>query len=272
MGAKRVSKQGVTVSEGNAIEVTNTAGTALFSVNSTGNINTLANLTAKGSILTASAANTPTTLAVGTNEHRLVADSATTSGLKYVADTTNYAINAKGDLLVGTAADTVTNLAVASTAGWVLTVDSATTSGLKWAAVAAGGKVLQVVEGTYATLATNTTSTLADTGLTASITPAATSSKVLVLFSIHGGANHLNNLNETEYALIRGATNIYQARGLYTETGLKKYMTTTGVYLDSPSTTSSTTYKVQFRNINNSDGVYANISTTSTIILMEIGA
>ena len=93
---------------------------------------------AKGDIVTASAADTPIRLAVGTNEQRLVVDSATTSGLKYVADTTNYAINAKGDLLVGTAADTVTNLAVASTAGWILTVDSATTSGLKWAAAAGG--------------------------------------------------------------------------------------------------------------------------------------
>jgi hypothetical protein len=183
----------------------------------------------------------------------------------------NAIVDAKGDLITATAADTPARLAV-GTNGQVLTADSTTATGLKWAAAAGGGKVLQVIQGTYATLATNTTSTLADTGLTASITPAATSSKVLVLFSIHGGANHLNNLNEIEYHLIRGTTDIYQARGLYTETGLKKYETTTGVYMDSPSTTSSTTYKVQFKNANNSDGVYANISTTSTIVLIEVGA
>lgn len=98
---------------------------------------------AKGDLLVGSADNAVTRLAAGTNEHRLVADSGETSGLKYVADTTNYAVAAKGDLLVGTAADTVTNLAVASTANWVLTVDSSTTSGLKWAAAAGGGKTWQ---------------------------------------------------------------------------------------------------------------------------------
>ena len=131
MGARRVSKQGVTVSQGNAIEVTNTAGTVLFSVDNTGNIGALPNLTAKGSLITASATSTPTTLAVGTNEQRLVADSATTSGLKYVADTTNYAIAAKGDLLVGTAADTVAALTVGSN-GDTLVADSVASTGLRW--------------------------------------------------------------------------------------------------------------------------------------------
>lgn len=77
-------------------------------------------------------------LAAGTDEHRLVADSGETGGLKYVADTTNYAVGAKGDLLVGTAADTVTNLSV-GTDGFVLTADSAEASGVKWAASTGGG-------------------------------------------------------------------------------------------------------------------------------------
>lgn len=76
-------------------------------------------------------------LAAGTNEHRLVADSAQTNGVKYVADTTNYAIAAKGDLLVGTAADTLTNVTV-GTNGFVLTADSTTASGVKWAAASGG--------------------------------------------------------------------------------------------------------------------------------------
>jgi hypothetical protein len=55
--------------------------------------------------------------------------------LKYVADTTNYAVAAKGDLLVGTAADTLSALSV-GTDGYTLVADSAETTGLKWQAPA----------------------------------------------------------------------------------------------------------------------------------------
>ena len=93
---------------------------------------------AKGDLVTATAADTPARLAVGSNEQRLVADSAAATGLKYVADTTNYAIAAKGDLLVGTAADTLAALSV-GTNGHTLVADSAEATGLKWAAPASGG-------------------------------------------------------------------------------------------------------------------------------------
>lgn len=101
----------------------------------------LSTVTTKGDLLAASASSTVTRLAAGTNEHRLVADSAQTAGLKYVADTTNYAVGAKGDILVGTAADTVTNVAV-GTNDHVLTADSAQASGVKWAAVPSPGLTL----------------------------------------------------------------------------------------------------------------------------------
>jgi hypothetical protein len=77
-------------------------------------------------------------LPAGANETRLVADSAQTLGLKYVADTTNYAIAAKADLLVGTAADTLAALTV-GTDGQVLTADSTVSpTGLKWATPSSG--------------------------------------------------------------------------------------------------------------------------------------
>jgi hypothetical protein len=92
-------------------------------------------IAAKGDILTGTANDTPAVLTAGTNETRLVADSAQATGLKYVADTTNYAVAAKGDLLVGTAADTLAALTV-GTDGHTLVADSVEATGLKWVAPA----------------------------------------------------------------------------------------------------------------------------------------
>ena len=112
---------------------------------------------AKGDIVTATAADTPARLAVGTNEHRLVAASGEATGLKYVADTTNYAVAAKGDLLVGTAADTVAVLSV-GTNGHTLVADSSVSpQGLKWAVDPVADVVTTAGDLLYATAADTVT-------------------------------------------------------------------------------------------------------------------
>ena len=95
-------------------------------------------IAAKGDILTGTANDVPAVITVGANETRLVAASGETTGLKYVADTTNYAVAAKGDLLVGTAADTLAPLTV-GTDGHTLVADSSTATGLAWVAPASSG-------------------------------------------------------------------------------------------------------------------------------------
>ena len=64
-------------------------------------------------------------------------------------------------------------------------------NGSAWRYIAAttptNGTVLQVVNATYATATTNSTTTYADSGLTASVTPKSTSSKILVTCFIGGG-------------------------------------------------------------------------------------
>lgn len=188
-------------------------------------------------------------------------------------------VDAKGDLIAATAADTVARLAV-GTNGQVLTADSTTATGLKWASAAGGGgKVLQVVQGTTATGVTVATSTYTDSGLSASITPSATTSKVLVIVSqeIYLSRSGVNVYHKG--ALVRGGTTILDNQygggfGVPNATGtIEQFVTWSVSYLDSPSTTSATTYKTQIAT-NSSGSLQAQAfnSNTSTIILMEIGA
>jgi hypothetical protein len=186
-------------------------------------------------------------------------------------------IDAKGDLLAGTADNTISRLAV-GTNGQVLTADSTAATGLKWAAASGGGKVLQVVQATYTTEVSNSTSTYTDTGLTATITPSSATSKVLVMVSQNGcSKSQGNSLNAIQLRLNRGATTIndFARFGLLTDTTLRQTAVSYSVnYLDAPATTSATTYKTQFNCQNNTAAVYVQQfgTNTSTITLLEIGA
>jgi len=142
---------------------------------------------------------------------------------------------------------------------------------------ASAGTVLQVVNATYATYGSTTSTSYADTGLTASITPTSASNKILVIVSLSGVGKSGFNTN-AKYQLVRGATAILgidNGTGFTNTTGYGMCSATAN-YLDSPATTSATTYKVQY-GIDTSGGTaYINFSqnavTTSTITLMEIAA
>jgi hypothetical protein len=118
------------------------AGTGLSGGGSSGSVtltNTVATeFDAKGDLVVGTGADTFDKLSAGTNDHRLVAASGETTGLKYVADTQNTVIDAEGDLLVGDAADALQRLAIGSNAQ-VLTVDTSVDGKIKWAAPATGG-------------------------------------------------------------------------------------------------------------------------------------
>jgi hypothetical protein len=136
-------------------------------------------------------------------------------------------------------------------------------------------RVLQVIYGSTSTETTNNTSTFADTTLTATITPQASSSKVLVIIAQQAIKTNGNAENRLTIKTFRGATEIATSGGnfLYTSTSDFGSSTYSLCLLDTPATTSATTYKTQFNNPNNTAAVRTQPSSgLSTMILMEISA
>jgi hypothetical protein len=204
-----------------------------------------------------------------------------TSGTVTVTNSMATAIDAKGDLVVGTGADTFSRLAV-GTNGHTLVADSAEATGLKWAAPAGGGKVLQVVQATTSTETLITATSMQDTGITCTITPTLSTSKVLVLINGQVYAYKVSNGATGDFQIVRGATAVLVCDGT---TGNFAFGTKVGAntietahiistaYLDSPATTSATTYKLQAA-CNQASDLFWQLGGlhTSTIVLMEIGA
>lgn len=195
-----------------------------------------------------------------------------TGPVPVITNTVATAFDAAGDLIYGTGADTFTKLSI-GTAGKVLAVNSGATA-IEWV-TPAGGKVLQVVGATTSTEVINNTNTYADTTLSATITPSAASSKIMVLITQNGFWTYSNFANNAgQVRILRGATSIWATQFInFDNAAQSKQNTYSFVYLDSPSTTSATTYKTQFRNVHNQQGVIVQESTApSSIILLEIGA
>jgi hypothetical protein len=130
------------------------------------------------------------------------------------------------------------------------------------------GNVLQVIQGDLSSSFSTSSSTATDTGLSATITPSSSSSKILVFLDSHGGQNTTGR--SCFYILVRGSTTIKSSDNLQTGTTFSN-MPMTLVQLDSPSTASAVTYKIQMR----TDGVGTVAMTSSgtqisSLILMEI--
>lgn len=203
-----------------------------------------------------------------------------TSGTVTVTNSMADAITTKGDLIVGTGADTFARLG-AGTNDYVLTAASGETTGLKWAAPAAGGKILQVVQGTLTSLFSTTSTSLTDTGLSVSITPSSSSSKIAIFASgyawVAGSGAKTENLGQ--FSLLRTTTQLQaNSIGYYnlaSSTAGEMAAPINFSYVDSPSTTSATTYKIQAKVTSAATTtVYLNGSSTiiASIIAMEIGA
>lgn len=132
------------------------------------------------------------------------------------------------------------------------------------------GTILQTVNATYSTQTSVASSTYVDTGLSASITPISTSSKILITVAQNGMAKVGNVYCAVK--ILRNSTDITTIGPTLgnTQTTLTLVgFSVNATYLDSPSLTSSITYKTQF----SSSGATAYTQTdgaTSYITLQEI--
>lgn len=190
----------------------------------------------------------------------------------------NALLTTTGDTIYASATSTPARLGIGST-GQVLTVAGGVPT---WAAPAAGGKVLQVVSATTTTQTVLATTTSTDTGITATITPTSATSKILIIMSIAvkydmASANDL----QARGKVFRGATTIadygneFYSGKQNTSGGFMRADSNHFSYLDNPTTTSATTYKLQ-SSVNDTSSsrqvVYQPNSAPSTITLLEIGA
>ena len=152
------------------------------------------------------------------------------------------------------------------------------------------GKVLQVVQATSDTKTSTTSTSYVDTPLSASITPSATSSKILIRYSMTVAMGSDSNISF--FQIVRGSTAVGNGnqgssyvkchsalRGQHSDNN--PHGVTSGEFLDTPSTTSATTYKIQYRvdgntcYINRSSGdsdAAFHPSPLAGITLMEIAA
>ena len=151
------------------------------------------------------------------------------------------------------------------------------------------GKILQVIHATTSSPASSTTASFIDSNLTATITPSSTSSKVLVIISqsfriangtaAGGGIQTLRNSTVIQAA--SPSDSVGPAQYYIGNFGASSnfYTRHNTHILDSPSTTSATTYKTQFRlysvgtgRVMDANPGLASDDGDSYITLMEVAA
>jgi hypothetical protein len=141
---------------------------------------------------------------------------------------------------------------------------------------ASAGQVLQVVQGNLNTSVSTTSTSFVTTGLAASITPKFSTSKVLITVSladVYTGATG----QSAYFTIYRNSTNISPATGIGQNQAFSLIWSNSGIlqvngtfsYLDSPATTSSTTYTIYFTASSGTVTLSIN-NLASTIILQEV--
>lgn len=151
------------------------------------------------------------------------------------------------------------------------------------------GGIIQVVQAVKTNTASTTSTSFVDTGLTASITPSLNSSKILVMVNMpigaeSAGARFLTNLVRGSTDIFRGDASGSRQRCSWQSTRgseVDQQWICSICFLDSPATTSSTNYKMQWKTEGSSHEIYLNMNarnhdsdthgmTASSITLFEV--
>jgi hypothetical protein len=149
-------------------------------------------------------------------------------------------------------------------------------------APAGGGKVLQVVNATYSTQTDTTSGTLSDL-LTATITPASASNKVLVISNVAGCAYLTSGTNEWGEAEMDRNAGVATwkiadriCQGFLNSAGAGQTvggLSCVTVRLDEPASASLVTYKIRIKRGNTAGTFRVNSNNAiSSLTLIEIGA
>ncbi len=170
-----------------------------------------------------------------------------TTNIEPIADNGTVTLGSSGDTITIPSGVTITN--------------SGTASGF--------GKLLQVVQETDTTQLSTTSTSLVDTGITASITPSSSSNKILILAECQAQFGSDTGFGN---AIVRDSTVIFQTNNYsnYDSSSTQTNTRASYVKLDSPSTTSAITYKLQVYCYNPGTVIVNETSNPTTLTLMEI--
>ena len=137
---------------------------------------------------------------------------------------------------------------------------------------ASSSPIVQVVSAAYAVETTTNSTSYVTAGLTATITPTLNTSKVLVMATCVLENGTSQNAFATVFRGTVADTNLYGATGFLAiqEDSPNKLGGGAGNFLDTPATTSATTYTLAFKGSGGNTTFIQAENTTSTLVLMEV--
>ena len=175
--------------------------------------------------------------------------------------------------LVGSTSGSVSLQAPASTSGGANRVLTLPDINSTVDTTGRAGNILQVIQAVKTDTATTTSeNTFVDTGLSVSITPSSASNKILVTANLNFSAGDMQNI---AWRLVRGSTDLYMGDAASNRTRASgavrvstnqdaEHQNCTSIFLDSPNTTSATTYKVQWCRTYSTNTIYMNRASEDT--------